>query len=267
MQKTVTLNRQSFSVVGVAPDGFHGTDFLRAGFFAPVSTLAALRPGQDYYRDQNTSWLSLVGRRKPAAGMAQVRAELGVIAAQIDQDQPGRTTTLSVATATALSLPEARRELLTAAGVVLAAFGLVLLMACANVANLLLAHAAGRTKEIAVRLSVGASRGRLIQQLLTESVIIALAGGVAGSILAWWSFQGLLTMILSALPAQVPSLSIDAHPNMTRVVVRAGPVDDHRNRVRARAGPSRVETGPAVRAEAGRRRLGTPDGRPVCEAC
>jgi predicted permease len=215
VQKTITLNRQSFAVVGVAPDGFNGTDFLRAGFFAPVSTLGALRPDQDYYRDQNTSWLSLVGRRKPAAGMAQVRAELGVIAAQIDQQQPGRTTTLSVTTATALSLPEARRELLTVAGVVLAAFGLVLLMACANVANLLLAHAAGRTKEIAVRLSVGASRGRLIQQLLTESVMIALAGGVAGSILAWWSFQGLLTIILSALPAQVPSLSIDAHPNMS----------------------------------------------------
>jgi ABC-type antimicrobial peptide transport system permease subunit len=89
------------------------------------------------------------------------------------------------------------------------------LIACANVANLLLARAAGRTKEIAVRLAVGASRGRLIQQLLTESVMIALAGGVAGSLLAWWSFQGLLAVALSSLPGQIPSFSINAQLNMS----------------------------------------------------
>ena len=66
-----------------------------------------------------------------------------------------------------------------------------------------------------MRLSVGASRGRLIQQLLTESLIIALAGGVAGSILAWWSFKGLLALLLSALPGTIPPLSVDANPNLT----------------------------------------------------
>ena len=66
-----------------------------------------------------------------------------------------------------------------------------------------------------MRLSVGASRGRLIQQLLTESLIIALAGGIAGSILAWWSFKGLLALLLSALPGAIPPLSVDANPNLT----------------------------------------------------
>ncbi len=214
IRKIVTLNRRSFAVVGIAPEGFEGIDLSRVTFFAPISTQYALGPNADFYRDANTSWLSLVGRRQPEAGIAQVRAELGVIAKQIDQQQPGRTTMVMVAEATSLSGPEARRSILSMAAVVLTAFGLVLLIACANVANLLLARAAGRTKEIAVRLSVGASRGRLIQQLLTESVILALTGGALGSVLAVWSFQGLLAAVLSSLPGSIPPLRIDPHPNL-----------------------------------------------------
>jgi putative ABC transport system permease protein len=161
------------------------------------------------------SWLTLVGRRTKDAELTHVRAELAVIASQIDRQQPGRTTTVTVAPATALSLPVGRRDLFSAATVVLGAFGLVLLLACANVANLLLARAAGRTKEIAVRLSVGASRRRLIQLLLTESALIALIGGVAGVVLAWWSFRGLLAVLLSSLPGTIPPLRVDATPNAT----------------------------------------------------
>jgi predicted permease len=215
VRTTITLNGQNVTVVGVAPEGFDGIDITKAAFFAPTPLQAVLLPERNFHEDAHTSWLTLVGRRNQGAGLSQVRAELDVIASQIDRQQPGRTTVLSVAPATSLSLPEARRDILTIAGVVLAAFGLVLLIACANVANLLLARAAGRTKEIAVRLSLGATRGRLIQQLLTESVIIALAGGVAGSILAWWSSQGLLVLLLSALPGTIPPLKIDANPNLT----------------------------------------------------
>jgi predicted permease len=215
VRKTITLNGRSVAVAGVAPEGFGGIDIAKVSFFAPISMQVVLRPEDNFYRDAHTSWLTIIGRRKDGAAMAQVRAELDVIARQIDQQQPGRTTTLSVAQARSLSLPEARRDIFSMAAVVLAAFGLILLIACANVANLLLARAAGRAKEIAVRLSVGAGRGRLIQQLLTESVIIALAGGVAGSILAWWSFQGLLALLVSSLPGTIPSLRIDPRPNLT----------------------------------------------------
>ena len=215
VRKTIVLNGQRVAVAGVAPRGFSGIDITRVAFFAPAALRAALRPDEHFHEDPHMSWLTLTGRRNKGTAIAEVSAELAVIASQIDREQPGRTTTLNIAPATSLSLPEARRDLLGLASVILAAFGLVLLIACANVANLLLASAAGRTKEIAVRLSVGASRGRLMQQLLTESLMIALAGGVAGSILAWWSFKGLLAVVLSALPGTIPALSLDANPNLT----------------------------------------------------
>ena len=213
--RTITLNGQRVGVAGVAPPGFDGVDITKVAFFAPTTLRAVLRPDESFHEDAHTSWLSLTGRRTSGASTAAVAAELAVIAGRIDRQEPGRTTTLTIAPATSLSLPEARRDIFSMASVILAAFGLVLLIACANVANLLLARAAGRTKEIAVRLSVGASRGRLLQQLLTESLLIALAGGAAGSLLAWWSFKGLLALLLSALPGTIPPLSVDANPNLT----------------------------------------------------
>jgi predicted permease len=207
--KTITLNGQPVAVVGVAPEGFDGIELTKAAFFASTSLQ------QGFNEDPQLSWLTLLGRRERGADISQVRAELTVVAGQIDRQQPGRTTVLNVAPATSLTFPVARREFFSLAAVVMAAFALVLLIACANVANVLLARAAGRTKEIAVRLSVGASRGRLVQQLLTESLTIALAGGIAGSLLAWWSFQMLLARLPSYLPGDIPQPRIDAHPDLT----------------------------------------------------
>jgi predicted permease len=212
--KTIALDGQAVTVVGVAPEGFDGIDLTKAVFFASVSLQSVLRREVNY-RDPDTSWLSIVARRRSGVSLAEARAELAVIAQQIDQDQPGRTTTLNVAQARSVSLPQARKDIFSTAAVVLAAFGLLLLIACANVANLLLARAAGRSKEIAVRLSIGAGRARLMQQLLTESLIIAAIGGAAGSILAWWSFQKLLELAIAALPGTIPALRIEAHPNLT----------------------------------------------------
>jgi predicted permease len=211
--RNVVLNRQSFAVVGVAPENFHGTEALKASFFVPLSIQPVLVAGRDNNAEEHLSWLHLVGRMKDGIGIDQVRADLSLIANQIDQQQPGRTTRLIISRASGFSLPEGRNTILTIATVIMTAFGLVLLIACANVANLLLARSAGRSREIAVRLSLGATRGRLIQQLLTESVLIAIVGGLFGSALAMWSFRGLVALVLSALPAQLPPIAIDANPD------------------------------------------------------
>ncbi len=194
--------------------GFDGVDMAKATFFAPTTMAAVFQTDQTLHENANVSWLTLIGRRRDHVELAQVRADLAVIASRIDRQQSGRTTSLIVEPAAALSLPPARRTVLRGASIVMAAFALLLMIAAANVANMLLARAATRTREIAIRLSVGATRARLIQQLLTESAIIAVAGAVCGSLLFWWSSQALISWLLTSIPGADP-LRIDATPDRT----------------------------------------------------
>jgi predicted permease len=205
---TILLNRRAFTIIGVAPAGFDGTGVVSNSYWAPLAMQSTLIPGSALLAGENWSWLEMMGRLKPGVTISRARADLAVIAGRIDQSYPGRTTTLSVDTATFLGEPEARTAILAGGAVALMAVGLVLLIACANVANLLLSRAAARQKEIAIRLSAGASRARLVRQLLTESALISLAGGALGSILAFWTFSGLLNLIMSVLPADFPQLSL-----------------------------------------------------------
>ena len=212
--KTVLLNRAKFVVIGIAAPGFSGLDPWPSSFWAPVTMQKALEPDTELLNDDNTAWLAMLGRMRHGVSLDEVRADLSVIAGRIDQQYPGRTTTLVIHPATFMGRPEERSVVFGIGAVVLAAVGLVLLIACANVANLLLARASGRQKEIAIRLSIGGSRWRIVRQLLTESLLIAFLGGLLGSLMVFWSLGGMARLVLAHLPPGAPQLMWNVSPDL-----------------------------------------------------
>ncbi|MEO7998880.1 MAG: ABC transporter permease [Gemmatimonadaceae bacterium] len=184
--RSLTINRQPFTVIGVAAQGFAGVTFAPAEVWVPVTMYASLLPGTAKEFDRDISWLAAFGRLRADANPDGAAAELTTLARAEDSNWPGRVSTIHVGTGSLAIDPDDR------AGVVAAVTGatvlgaLILLMCCANVMNLLLARANARRREIGIRLSLGASRARLIVQLMVESGVLAFAGGTLGMVLAWW---------------------------------------------------------------------------------
>jgi predicted permease len=189
--RALEMQGRSFTVVGVTPSEFFGTQPGRhVDVTAPLGAQTVTMP-------PNARWLYLVGRLVPGVSREQARAALRVRWEQLAAagSLPPRPPVTLELDSGAQGLNELRREFSLPLRILMAAVGVVLLVACANLAGLLIVRSSARQQEIAVRLSLGAARGRIVRQLLTESVLLAAAGGAAGLALAYWATNLLLAMM------------------------------------------------------------------------
>jgi putative ABC transport system permease protein len=190
--RAIQLNGEPYNVVGVAPAGFGVASKV------DVWTPMAFKPDETANDARGGHYINVVGRLKPGVSVAQARAELTLIADQLAKQYPDPQKGWGI-----FMMPMQDylvRDVKPVLYTLLGAVGCVLLIACANLANLLLARATARHREISIRAALGAGRGRLIRQLLTESVVLALCGGAAGVLLARWGLDALLALAPTSLP-------------------------------------------------------------------
>jgi predicted permease len=213
--RTVQVNQQPFTIIGVAPENYHGAYFfIDPDFYIPLTTIGMIDPTQkDSWKDRANPSLRVLGRLQPGVSAEQAMAAAGPLDQRLAQEFPDSHKGMST-----LVMPElkARPEpglggfMATAVVVFMALVGLVLLIACANVANLILTRANARRKEMATRTAMGATRWRMARQMLTESVLLSLCGGIVGMLFARWAQMGLMSIhIPSNIPLRLFDLRMD----------------------------------------------------------
>jgi putative ABC transport system permease protein len=213
--QTITLSGRPFTVIGVAPPGFHGTNLGFANdVWVPITLFPELMPPgmRELFEHRGVRAFLVLGRLASGVSFRQTADQVAAIGEQLRQEYPEMNkdrgaTVVSLAEAT--SDPNQRGVLIMAGALLMAMVGLVLVIACLNLANLLLARATARRREIAIRISVGAGRGRIVRQLLTESLVLSLVGGALGLALAAWCRDLLWSFRPAFLPETSLTLSLD----------------------------------------------------------
>ncbi len=215
VNRTILLNGRQFTVIGITPPEFKGLQTLGStDLWVPMSMHNEVLPpfALQFFERRRYLGFNIVGRLKPGVTPGQAQSEVAALAKHLEQEYPvdNEKRTLKLQALTETTVPAAFRDnLVQSGGMLLAATGVVLLIACGNIASLFLARAAARRKEIAIRLSLGAPRWRLIRQLLTESTMLAMLGGLFGILVAYWGRDLLWSFRPPFLPVNAIDLSLD----------------------------------------------------------
>lgn len=191
--KSIALSGHPYTVIGVAPPDFRGIDLvLDTQFWVPIGNIDHLLPNTGHFDSRDYHWVAVAARLKPGVSRGEASAELQLLSQRFARSHPDTEKNLGFRFEQAGSLPPRDKSviLLFLSTLMLVVF-FVLLIACANVANLFLAKAAGRQREMAVRIALGATRAQLLRQVLTESVLLSLLGGLLGVLISVWAAGGL----------------------------------------------------------------------------
>lgn len=213
--KNIKISNQDYAVIGVAPQNFHDVAALgNPDVWIPIMMHDQVLTGlpKTWFNLRSARIANMVGRLKPGVALPQADASLRTLAQHLQQEYPNDNRGRGVITMplSQTNVPPNQRSTFQLAGLLVSVVvGLVLLIACANVANLLLTRAAQRQREIAIRLSMGASRGRLIRQLLTEGLLIAITAGALGVVFAYWTRGILVKLVPGGLPPAL-DMSLDS---------------------------------------------------------
>ena len=209
--RTVVINDVSFEIVGVMPDGFRGLSIVAPDYWAPLSTIGHVRASdRGPERNAGNAGVRIIGRLRPGMSRQTAQAALAVWAAgqssrAVSTDEQGESAVTLEPWRGTIQQP---REAVLVTGPLFFAFGLILLIGCANVANLLLARGVTRQREIGIRLSLGAARGRIVRQLLTESLLLALLAAASGFTISRVALQALVNAMMTSWPPEIGDLQL-----------------------------------------------------------
>jgi predicted permease len=209
--RSITMNRVAFTVIGITNAEFRGPLVIVPDVWIPLSMQAITRPGESLVDNPNAAFVQIFARPREGVDDRGMLAEISLLGQQaVAAHGSSRKATIRLARATFLNYPDVMAYVGPGLLVIGLAGSMILLVACANVANLLLARGLSRRREIAIRLAIGAGRFRLLRQMVTESVLLGLAGGAVGLLLAW---QG-GAIALKFVPAQAGQLQLDVTPDV-----------------------------------------------------